>query len=223
MADTINMPFQVKDCTLITRMAGLKNAMNLREMQERIDGAPVECLFHHFCETVIRASFDDPEYHNDLAVWAARQLRDRILAERLAIINPYKLSGLEELRRVVLDIIDERLSEVYYIPWAPPGQDFHFMQAVTVVFDTGLSMETPDELQNMLPQMSLGSVYYHFVEARRRTEDGTDDFSAWISSSENPDRRLLDTLAGLDFYFLSLAELKQSLIEVVKKVTVGGR
>jgi hypothetical protein len=198
-------------------MAGVKNAMNLRELQERIDICPVECLFHHFCETVIRASFDDPEYHNDLAVWAARQLRDRVLAERLAIINPYKLNDLEELRHTTLDIIEERLSEVYYIPWAPSGQDFHFMQAVTVVFDTGVFMEKPGELLATLPQMSLGSIYYHFVEARRRTENNVDDFSAWISSLEEPDTRLLDALAGLDFYFLSLSELKKNLTKVVTK------
>ena len=221
MAETSNMPFQVKDCTLITRMAGIKSAMNLRELQERVDICPVECQFHHFCETVIRASFDDPEYHNDFAVWAARQLRDRVLAERLAIVNPYKMENLEELRRTVSDIIEERLAEVYYIPWAPPGQDLHFMQAVTVVFDTGLFLEKPGDLPGALPKMSLGSIYYHFVEARRRTEEGIDDFSAWISSFENPNQEFLNALAGLDFYFLSLTELKKSLINAVAEVHPG--
>ncbi len=214
MAETGNMPFQIKDCTLITRMAGVRNAMNLRELQERISQCSVECLFHHFCETVIRPTFDDPEYRNDFAVWAARQLRDRVLAERLAIINPYGMDSLEDLRMQVLDILEERLAEIYYIPWAPPGRDFHFMQAATVVFDTGIFLVSPEDLRTALPQMSLGSIYYHFVEARRRTDNGLDDFSVWISGFDRPYGKLLGALAGLDFYYLSLPELKQSLIEV---------
>ena len=125
------------------------------------------------------------------------------------------MENLEELRQTVSDILEERLSEVYYIPWAPLGQYLHFIQAVTVVFDTGVFLEEPNDLPSALPQMSLGSIYYHFVEARRRTEDGVDDFSAWISSFEEPNINLLNALAGLDFYFLSLSELKKSLITVV--------
>ncbi|HKL49292.1 MAG TPA: DUF5752 family protein, partial [Desulfuromonadales bacterium] len=62
--------FRVRDCALITRMAGISSALNLRELRERVATCPLESLYHHFCETVIRASFDDPEFRNDLAVWS---------------------------------------------------------------------------------------------------------------------------------------------------------
>lgn len=213
--ENYNMPFQVKDCALITRMAGINTAMSLRELQERISICSIECLFHHFCETVLRATFDDPEYRNDLAVWAARQLRDKVLAERLAIINPYNLDSFEELRRQVMDIIDERLAELDVIPTAPRGEEFHFMQAVTVVFDTGIELVHPGDLQEKLPHMSLGSIYYHFVEARRRTEDKCDDFTAWLRGFDNGTEPLQNALAGIDFYFLTLSELKRTLIQTV--------
>jgi hypothetical protein len=217
MADTEenNMPFRIKDCSLIVRMAGLREAMNLRELEERLNTCPVECLFHHFCETVIRPTFDDPDYPNDFAQWASRQLRDRVLAERLANINPYKPGSLEDLRKVVLDIIQERLSELDYIPWAPNGNVFHFMQAVTVVFDTGITVDSIKELSNQLPQMTLGSIYYHFVEARRRTDNNVDDFSVWLSDKGESTQPLLKALSEIDFYFLSLTELKQTLIDTV--------
>lgn len=213
-----NMPFQVKDCALITRMAGIPTAMNLREMQERVGICPIECLFHHFCETVIRPTFDDPEFRNDFAVWAARQLQDRVLAERLAIVNPYKLPSFEDLRMQVMDILEERMSEVAYIPWAPRGREFYFMQAVTVVFDTGMHLTAPRNLLNALPHMSLGSVYYHFVEARRRTEGGLDDFSTWLQEFNGDIEPVLHALAGVDFYFLTLSELKRTLIQTLGKV-----
>lgn len=212
------MSFFVKDCALITRMAGIGTAMNLRELEDRISIAPAECLFHHVCETVIRPTFDDPEYHNDFAVWAARHLRDRVLAERLAIVNPYKMTDLEEVRRHLIDIIEERLSEVPHIPWSPPGHEFQFMRAVTVVFNTGVVLETPEDLHREIPHMSLSSIYYHFVEARRRREDGLDDFSGWLLDSDGAVEPFIKALKSVDFYFFSLAELKRNLIAAIDTV-----
>jgi hypothetical protein len=213
-----NMPFEVKDCTIITRMGGVPPAINLRELYERIAVCPVECLFHHFCETLIRPSFDDPEFRNDFAVWSHRHLRDRVLAERLGIINPYSLDSFEQLRELVLEIIDERLSELVYIPWAPRGDDFRFMRAVTVVFDSGLKLETPDDFILHLPDFSHSSIYYHFVEARRRTPDKSDDFSAWLSGFGSGTEQLIQALKGIDFYYLTLPELKRTLIKVVHQI-----
>lgn len=207
------MPFEIKDCTLISRMAGVDNAVNLRELRERLKSCPVECLFHHFSETHIRPSFDDPEYRNDFAIWAARNLRDQVLAERLGIINPYAIGDLEELRALVMDVVDERLAETELVPWSQRGEDFQFMRAVTVVFNTGLKMEEPGDLADVIPQLSLSSIYYHFIEARRRTDDHVDDFTAWLRGFEKEPKELIACLAGIDFYFLTLHELKKRLIE----------
>ncbi|HUV31458.1 MAG TPA: DUF5752 family protein [Acidobacteriota bacterium] len=213
-----NMPFEIKDCTLVSRMAGVDTALNLRELRERLLLCPVECLFHHFCETVIRPSFDDPEYRNDFAIWASRGLRDRVLAERLGIINPYVLPDLETLRTMVVDLIDERLSEVQHIPWVQKGDDFRFMQAVTVVFNTNRKLFSPQDLRRKLPRLSLSSIYYHFVEARRRIPDHQDDFTAWLSGFGEGTEALIGALRGIDFYFLTLPELKRRLIGAVENV-----
>ena len=208
----MNMPFTVRDCALITRMAGVDNAINLRELRERLLNCPIECLFHHFCETVIRPTFDDPEFRNDFAVWAARDLQDRSLAERLGIINPYDFTDFEELRHHVIEVIDDRLSEVPYIPWVKLGNDFRFMRAVTVVFDTGLKLESPQDLVSALSEISLGSIYYHYVEARRRTENHTDDFSAWLAEFGDESQEIIEALAGVDFYYVSLKDLRTRLV-----------
>ena len=206
------MGFKIKDCTLITRMGGVRETMNLRELEERLRICPDECLFHHFCETVIRPTFDFPDYPNDFALWADWQLRDRILAERLAVINPYKCKSFDELRYQVLDIIEERLFEIDYIPWAPKGRAFQFLRAATVVFDTGMVLNTPQDFYEKLPQMSLGSIYYHFVEARRRTKGMVDDFTAWLIESGDEVRPFIKKLSEIDFYFMSLAELRNTLV-----------
>jgi len=215
MSEEKDMEFEVKDCTLITMMAGIKEAMNLRELEDRLNVCPDESLFLYFYETVIRPTFDYPEYPNDVALWVGGELRDKILAERLAIINPYKAKTFDELRRQVLDIIEERLAEIENIPWAPPGRAFRFLQAATVVFSTGVTLNSPEDFYRQLPNMSLGSVYYHFVEARRRTKDSTDDFTAWLHDFGDEPQPLIKSLNEIDFYFLSLRELRRTLIAVV--------
>ena len=206
--------FRVKDCTLIVRMGGVEPALNLREFRERIKACPVECLYHHFNETLIRPSFDYPGFRNDFAIWSYQSLRDPILAERLGIINPHSFVDLEELRSKVVEIIDERLDEVHYIPWVEKGDEFRFLRAATIVFDTGIELHTPMDLIKRLPVFSTSSLYYHFVEARRRTEDKTDDFSAWMNRLERVPNVLMKLLHDIDFYFLNLGELKRILVDV---------
>jgi hypothetical protein len=217
-SETINMPFAVKDCALITRMAGVDTAVNLRELRERVKVCPEACLFHHFMETLVRPSFDDPEFRNDFAVWSARYLRDRILAEKLGILNPYKFDNLQALRDTVIDIIDDRLSELPFVPTVPKGDDFIFMQAATVVFDAGVTLESPYELLQVLPKMSYSSIYYHFVEARRRTADKVDDFTAWCYGMDDECKNLIEVFRGIDFYYMTLPELKKTLIDAVKSI-----
>ena len=82
-------PFEVMDCALLIRMSGLPLAMNLRELRDRIAICGENVLYHHFCETTLRPMFDDPDYRNDFAVWSKLYLGDRVLAEKLGILDPY--------------------------------------------------------------------------------------------------------------------------------------
>jgi len=213
----IDMQFEVKDCTLITRMGGVATAINRRELRERVAACPVECIFHHFSETVVRPSFDDPEFRNDLAVWCARELRDRVLAERLGALNPYHFDSFEDLRGHVLDVIDDRLAENPHLAPIPASEEFRFMSAVTVIFNTGLVLSEPSDLIKWLPEFSYSTIYYHFVEARRRTPSRLDDFSSWLKSFGGETEELRDCLRRIDFYYLTLPQLKTALVTAVGK------
>ena len=206
--------FHIKDCALITRMAGISSVMNLRELHERLPNCPLESLYHHFCETQIRPSFDDPEFRNDFAFWASRHLGDRVLAERLGMLNPYAFPNLPALKERILEIVEVRISENPQQAWYPAKEEFRFMQAATVIFDTGQIFHTVAELLDTIPRLSASSVYYHFVEARRRTADRQDDFSAWLKGLAEETRELERAFAGIDFYFLSLRELKRELVQI---------
>lgn len=206
-------PFIVRDCALLTRMSGIPEAANLRELRERVAVCSENVLYHHFCETLLRPSFDYPDYHNDFAVWSKLYLDDRVLAERLGILDPFTLTSMEALRSKMLDIIDERLSEVPVIRSVSKGSEFFFLEATTVIFETGDIIEDPSQLLPVVENMTSGSIFYHFVEARRRTPDGKDDFSEWAAAFEESGAAYEEILSSIDFSFLTLAEIKRVLID----------
>ncbi len=92
------------------------------------------------------------------------------------------------------------------------------MRAATVVFDTGIYLHKPEDLITCLPTMSLSSIYYHFLEARRRITDRVDDFTFWIQFLEYKSESIINALEQVDFYFLSLPDLKQALIKTLREL-----
>jgi hypothetical protein len=211
-------PFEIKDCALLIRMSELPAAMNLRELRERIASCHPDVLFHHFCETPLVPSFDLPDYRNDFAIWAKRRLGDDVLAERLGMIDPYSLPTLDDLRAATLEVIDDRLSEVSMIPWARRGQEFHFMQSITIVFDTGKRITHPDELFSAVGGMTNSSIYFHVLEARRRNTASLDDFSAWLMGYDGQWSHYIQAIESIDVTFFTLPELRRKLIEVLATV-----
>jgi Family of unknown function (DUF5752) len=214
-------PFEVKDCALLMRMSGLPPAMNLRELRDRIAVCAEDVLYHHFCETTLRPMFDDPDYRNDFAVWSKLYLGDRVLAERLGILDPYSIGGMEELRAAVLEIIDDRFGELTMVPWVRSGDEFLFRQATTVLFDTGVRIEDPKDLYRAIQRMTNGSVYYHFLEAFRRPPAGKDDFSAWLMDGGAEYEPYLHILGSIDYQFHSLAHLREDLVRALRGTESG--
>ncbi len=206
-------PFAIKDCALAAIATG-RRAQNLRELRDHLQAVHPGCIYYHFWGGLLRPRFDDPEYNNDFASWVRHALHDLRLAERLGVIDPAAFGDLEALRQELLDIIEQRLDETEFLAWAKRDQQFHFLRAQTVVFDTRRRVARPEEMVVALPSLSLGSIYYHFIDARRRAPQGFDDFRAWLDRFGGDYATLREQLAGVDPYFVTLRELRGRLTSV---------
>lgn len=204
--------FYIKDCALVSVSTGQK-AYSLAELLDQLRNIHPGSIYHHFWSRLLRPSFDHPEFHNDFAAWAHHDIHDKTLAERLNIIDPQDFNTLEELRQELIDNIEERMDESEFLPWAKARAPFYFVRSQIVVLDTGKRIHHPKELAQAVASMSLGSIFYHFIDARRRTTDGADDFRAWLLPMERY-QDLVESLANLDPYFTTLSELKEELIHL---------
>lgn len=57
--------FFIKDCMLIA-LATSKRAQNLRELKDHLHDISQNSIYYHFWGGLLRARFDNPEYHNEL-------------------------------------------------------------------------------------------------------------------------------------------------------------
>jgi len=201
-------PLKILDCSLLILSAG-RSAQNLRELRDHLTIVTTQSISHHFYDSLLRPTFDHPQYRNDFARWASRQLRDELLAERLGVIDPIDFPDLESLRQALLDVIEDRLSEVPEVPQAPGGQGFHFLGSRFVILETGIRVTAPGELAVMLPSLSTGSIFIHFIEARRRTPSRKDDFSTWLQQWGPAYKPVCTRLEAIDHYLWSLTELRE--------------
>jgi hypothetical protein len=215
-------PFVVKDCTLAAISTG-RRAQSLRELRDGLLAVAPESIYYHFWGILLRPHFDDPEYNNDFASWVRHELHDDTLAERLAVIDPADYSDLESLRQELLEIIEARLDETEFGGWTSRYRQFHFVRAQTVVFDTGRRLQHPRELAEAVATLSLGSIYYHVIDARRREPLGIDDFRVWLGRFGDPFKELHDRLADIDPYFTTLGALRATLASTLRSHPFDGR
>lgn len=207
----------VKDCALVAIATG-RRVRDLEELRNGIADADVACIYYHFWGGLLRSTFDDPKYHNGFAVWVDHALHDKALAERLSVVDPKDYPDTNSLREYLLRIIDAELAEGVCSARAAEDSLFDFIRSQIVVFATRRTLSDPSELPEAVEGMTRTSVFYHFIDARRRTPDAVDDFTTWLNDIDR-DRYAALTLrlAGIDPFFVTLSETRDELVRAFRE------
>jgi len=99
------------------------------------------------------------------------------------------------------------LDEIDYSPNAPHDNQFEFFRPQIVVFDTKKTVSKPQDFVKELPQKSVGSIFFHFIDARRRRPNAIDDFRNWLKYFGNKYDSLCEIIKDIDPFFASLTKL----------------
>ena len=172
---------------------------------------PLDSIYFHTHSCLLHEGSVPGGYPNDFATWAAIQVRDRVLGEKLGIIDPQDFSDLESLRAEVVSLIDDHLAETRSVPRVMFGQPFYFMQSRVLEIQTGVKVRTLAEFRDALAQVDTAVVYLHVVEARGRKGRRRNDFAAWIDEQLGLPE-LAAAVARLNPFPFGLEQVRRRLI-----------
>jgi Family of unknown function (DUF5752) len=204
--------FHFTGCSELHEILG-KTAEDERRLVELIEEVPLDSIYFHTHSYFLRHSYVDRVFPNDFAQWVATEVRDIVLAERLAVVDPFEFSNLENLREELLSIIDDHLSRMPIVPRLIYGSPFHFGQSRILKVPTSLEVAALKPFRHALVEVEVSAIYYHVFEARHRLSNSENDFSTWtLQSLGMPD--LAHKLRSINPYLGSLERLRSVLIGV---------
>lgn len=205
-------PFQFMACWELREMLG-RRANDVQELLDALEEIPLDSIYFHTHSYFLRHPYIAGPYPNDFATWAAIQVRDRVLGERLAVVDPVEFQDLEALRNEIISILDDHLSDVGWVPRVFFGEAFYFMQSRILPVPSGVKARTLAEFRSALEQIDASSVYYHVFEPLARKGRRRSDFATWIDESLGR-AELAARFAAVNPYATSLEGLRNRLIRL---------
>ena len=206
-------PFQFIGCVEL-RQALDHRARDERELLDRLEDVPAGSVFYHTHGYFLRHRPITTAYGNDFAAWAAVQVRDQVLAERLAVINPFEMASLEDLREELMSVVHDHLLRLSTVPRVEFGEVFHFQQSHIVEVPLGPAVSTLTEFRAGLAEADASAIYFHMVEARARLGRRSGDFAEWIRTSLALPA-LAEGIERIDAYMTSLERVRARVLVLV--------
>jgi hypothetical protein len=159
-------------------------------------------------------------YGNDFARWAAVELADLALAERLAVVDPFQHDSLSALREELVTIIHGHLREAP-VPRVEFQRAFHFQQSRMVPVPLGPSVSTLAEFRQGLSVVDVSAIYLHMVEARARLGRRGGDFATWLRDALDLPG-LADQIERIDLYLTTPERVRGRLLALVDQTLEAG-
>jgi len=210
---TALVPFQFIGCVEL-RQALDHRARDERELLDRLEDVPPGSIFYHTHGYFLRHRPITTAYGNDFAAWVAVHVRDQVLAERLAVINPFEMANLEDLREELMSVVHDHLLRLSTVPRVEFGEVFHFQQSHIVEVPLGPAATTLQEFRTGLAEVDASAIYFHMVEARARLGRRSGDFAEWIRGGLGRPA-LADRIQRIDAYMTSLERVRARVLALV--------
>jgi hypothetical protein len=161
-----------------------KRAMDEQRLLEIIEEAPPDSIYYHTNSYYLRHPYSQGLFPNDFATWVALHAQDRVLGEKLGVLDPFGFDDIEQLRGEILAIMGEHLSHIRIIPHSTTGEPFEFVRSHVIEADLGLEAWTLREFRDALAHVEVGAIYNHVCEARLRKGRLSGDFVTWLAAPE---------------------------------------
>ena len=194
---------------------GREKAHCLKELLEAIRHCPDASIFQHTFQTLEEHHFIREGFSNDFAHWAFAACNEVELAERLSALDVREFTSIQDLREQLVRVMEDYLEKNPKAATRPAMEPFYLMAADLVVIPTPYVARNLEEFADGLRQVSIHSIYYHYIDARLRLKLNTNDFSVWLEQ-ELDLGQAGDRLNQIDIYTSTLEGVRRSILKVIE-------
>jgi hypothetical protein len=205
--------FQFRSSASLEMLTGRK-AHTLAELLHLISTCTESSIFYHTFSAFLKLREVHVPYNSDFALWVYRQLGEKALAEKMMAVDFTEHNTVESLRMRLKGIIEshQALRPVAFEKKA--DEPFYLHEVQRFVYLTDKFAYDLKSFRELLPTISLYSLYYHFIESRLETKLQTDDFSNWMEQSLLlPD--LARRIRSIDISAFDLEGLRSRIIRLI--------
>jgi hypothetical protein len=208
-------PFKFYTRLTLPQLTGIY-ALNLKELLGGIKNADDSIIYYHTHHYLIQHHYIVPDAPNDFAHWVIHTLGEKLLGEEIASIDMFGYNTMDGYKQELIKRLTVFISKDLKTRRVEMNERFNFMKAVTFVMSTGKEAYSLREFYDILKNVTIFSVYYHFFESHFRLSSGFDDFSIWIKDElQIPD--LAAKIANLDPYSLTIDKLKEQIVNYTER------
>jgi Family of unknown function (DUF5752) len=206
-------PYSIYACADVREILN-RRAHGEQELLDGIEEVDAASIYYHTHSYYLHGKYDYDLYPNDFATWVAEEVRDRLLSERLAVLDPFQFEDLEALREELLTTIDDHIDSLGFSPRALSGEAFHFFRAHIISFPTGVTVKSRQELSRAIADASPSSLFYHFFEDAFRKGARNGSLVQWVAE-ELRDRHLAEELSQFNPYRLHMDQIRSQLLFLI--------
>lgn len=172
-------------------------------------------IFYHVHHALLRRHFAASDHMNDFARWVLVVLGQTSLAERLSSVDPMACRSVREAREQLINYVEEYVGTGELFFRVSEGREFHFLEFNSFVIPLETVKPDLEAFYHALKKATLGTFFFHLIEAPIRLGKPSNDFSEWLKSSLHEDQ-LAERIAFVNPYMYNLWELKITILDLVR-------
>lgn len=205
--------FQFKSSASLEKLTGRK-ASNLEGLHDLIRTCSDSSIFYHTFSAFLKMREAEVPFNNDFAVWIYGSLNEKALAERVMAIDLAEHNRVEILRNRLIEVIEKHVELQPSALKKAGDEPFYLYDLKRFVYLTDKFAYDLKSFRELLPTVSIYSIYYHFIESRLETDLGNDDFSNWIENDlELP--ALAEKIRKIDISAYTLEGLRSRIMQMI--------
>jgi hypothetical protein len=201
--------FELSSVVHLVRPTGAR-ARDLQELYLGLRSAPLDSVFYHAHQYVLRFADADELPPNDFAAWVLGVVQDGETGERLAYASLAAGKDLAALPATLVSVLESVPERTRVTRDAPEGGEFRFHGVESVVVPTGCVANDVPELIEHLRTVEPACLFYHLVQRPLLRPEAGDTLEAWVEGQGQP--RLAAILRDAPDWGLPLEQTRQQIL-----------